>query len=302
MYGNVARTLDRLMCRLPIVPRRGRALGSMRRVLRAILVGFLALRAQPIAAQCEILGSPEVPTTGNVFVAGEFAQGYDIGLDTDMKQRDWLDCDRDTCAGCCRMAMPSGQQWGAVFITVGKPANPPRPARDFSGFQRLHLELRGELGGESVKVGLKDACDPDNGTEIKQEIGPVTTDWQSFDFDVSLFSTANTSQLYVLTEFVFDSNIGGVEDPRTVFFRDIRFLVAAPASCGDADRSGSITVTDGVQTLRAAAGLTSPCSLDVCDIDGSGAITVTDGVQVLRAAAGLPVEFRCSSLEGSLPH
>ncbi len=65
--------------------------------------------------------------------------------------------------------------------------------------------------------------------------------------------------------------------------------LAAPATaqlCGDADGSGSITVTDGVRVLRAAAGL-GECDLALCDADGSGAVTVSDGVNVLRAAAGL---------------
>lgn len=64
--------------------------------------------------------------------------------------------------------------------------------------------------------------------------------------------------------------------------------------CGDADGSGSVTVTDGVQTLRAAAGLSSPCTFARCDVNGSGTITVTDGVQVLRGAAGLPLGGTCS--------
>jgi len=64
--------------------------------------------------------------------------------------------------------------------------------------------------------------------------------------------------------------------------------------CGDADGSGTVTVTDGVQTLRSAAGLDSACTLAACDIDGSGSITVTDGVGVLRAAAGLDVTLSCS--------
>jgi hypothetical protein len=64
-------------------------------------------------------------------------------------------------------------------------------------------------------------------------------------------------------------------------------------ACGDADGSGSVTVTDGVQVLRAAAGLSSPCTAARCDVNGSGTITVTDGVQVLRDAAGLPTDPRC---------
>ena len=66
-----------------------------------------------------------------------------------------------------------------------------------------------------------------------------------------------------------------------------------PGLCGDADANGSITVTDGVQTLRAAAELSTSCTPERCDVDGSGAISVTDGVNVLRGAAGLPFTSDC---------
>lgn len=67
-------------------------------------------------------------------------------------------------------------------------------------------------------------------------------------------------------------------------------------TCGDADGGGSVSVTDGVQVLRAAAGLDAQCPSVECDVDGSGAVTVTDGVNVLRTAAGLAVTLRCSQL------
>ncbi len=73
-------------------------------------------------------------------------------------------------------------------------------------------------------------------------------------------------------------------------------LVATPAgaqTCGDADASGSVTVTDGVQTLRFAAALSSSCTAARCDVDGSGSVTVTDGVNVLRKAAGLSAPDAC---------
>jgi hypothetical protein len=66
-----------------------------------------------------------------------------------------------------------------------------------------------------------------------------------------------------------------------------------PGLCGDADLSGAITVTDGVQTLRAAADLASGCTTARCDLDGSGTVSVSDGVNVLRAAAGLPFTANC---------
>jgi uncharacterized protein len=63
----------------------------------------------------------------------------------------------------------------------------------------------------------------------------------------------------------------------------------APASaqlCGDADENGTVSLTDGVLVLRAAAGL-GECEVARCDADGNGSVTLTDGVNVLRAAAGL---------------
>ncbi len=74
------------------------------------------------------------------------------------------------------------------------------------------------------------------------------------------------------------------------------WVAAAPAGaqvCGDADGNGTVGVLDGVQTLRAAAGLETLCTAAACDVDGNGSITVTDGVNVLRKAAGLPIVENC---------
>ncbi len=71
--------------------------------------------------------------------------------------------------------------------------------------------------------------------------------------------------------------------------------------CGDADGNGSVSVSDGVQTLRAAAGLETGCTTATCDVDGNGSITVTDGVSVLRKAAGLPITENCTGGSGAQP-
>jgi hypothetical protein len=64
--------------------------------------------------------------------------------------------------------------------------------------------------------------------------------------------------------------------------------------CGDATGDGTVTDTDGVQVLRAAALLSSTCTSGVCDVNGDGSINDTDGVLTLRLAALLPVETACS--------
>jgi len=59
-------------------------------------------------------------------------------------------------------------------------------------------------------------------------------------------------------------------------------LVGVAHSRCDANGDGVISVSDGVQVLRAAAQLPSLCNLDACDANRDGAITVGDGVNVLR--------------------
>jgi hypothetical protein len=73
-------------------------------------------------------------------------------------------------------------------------------------------------------------------------------------------------------------------------------VTAEAQVCGDADNSGAVTVTDGVQVLRAAAGLSSTCDTNSnCDVDGNGSVSVTDGVNVLRKAADLPISEACAA-------
>ena len=75
---------------------------------------------------------------------------------------------------------------------------------------------------------------------------------------------------------------------------------AEAQECGDADGSGTVTVTDGVQALRAAAGLSSSCTGSTCDVDGSGSVTVTDGVNVLRKAAGIAITESCGGVDAQV--
>ncbi len=70
---------------------------------------------------------------------------------------------------------------------------------------------------------------------------------------------------------------------------------ARAASCGDANDNGSVTVTDGVLVLRAAAQLPAACPQQRCDMNVDGGVTVTDGVLALRVAAGVTTTTACSS-------
>ena len=156
------------------------------------------------------------PQPHSIYYGPRLADGYNMGVNTSGGLTNWV----TDMGGYMRMAYPSGQQWGVVFITVGPPRNPPRPGKDLSRYRTLSLELRGQVGGEDIRIGLKDNTDPDDGSETKVLVSDLTTEWQTFTFPLSDFKTADRTRLYVVIEFVFE--VGTPAE--TVYFRHIRYL------------------------------------------------------------------------------
>ena len=150
-----------------------------------------------------------------VYVGERLLAGYDFGVNSSGNRTDWL----SDMNGSMRMDYPAGQSWGAVFITIGKSTNQLRPWKDFSRFQTVAIELKAKQGGESIDIGIKDTNDADDGREAKIKTPYLSTEWQTYNFTLSSFHTANLEELYVVVEFVFE---GPAE--QTVFFRNIKYL------------------------------------------------------------------------------
>lgn len=175
--------------------------------------GCLLALALPLSARAQ--GGKPPATSHAILDAGRLTAGYELGVDTDQENRDWLEEVSDEL----KMAYPQGQKWGAVFAVVGKMDKnvKARQTKDFSGFHTLVVSMRGEHGGEVVEIGLKDRTDPDNGAETKSK-KKLTREYQTYTFPLSYFRTANLQELYVVTEFVF-----GGPRPSTIFVSRIEF-------------------------------------------------------------------------------
>jgi hypothetical protein len=124
--------------------------------------------------------------------------------------------------------------------------------------------------------------------EFGHVLGLSHPDQCNKDFNVLMRSAS----LFRSTDpcFVLDPTSADLNGARRVY--PVVNPTPAPL-CGDADGNGAVTVSDGVQVLRAAADLSSSCTPSRCDADGNGTVSVTDGVIVLRAAAGLPFTTAC---------
>ena len=111
---------------------------------------------------------------------------------------------------------PGGTQWGALWLAVLRTADG-RPSLDFSGFDTLVLEMKGDIGGESVLVHVKDRDDPDDGTQTNVELA-LTDDWQVYEIALDRFETADLSTLSVVFGFAF------FREPQSFSIRNARYL------------------------------------------------------------------------------
>jgi exo-beta-1,3-glucanase (GH17 family) len=153
----------------------------------------------------------------DVFAGSKLEKPFDLGIDTDRQQRDWL----TATPGVLTMAYPAGQQWGAMFVTVGKPVPPGnRPSIDLSRYRSLSVELRASTNGQRVRLGIKGRSQPDDGGEITVEC-TLSTHWSTVALPLSLFANVDLQHLYVVFEVVFQGSAA-----ETVDMRDLRYSPA----------------------------------------------------------------------------
>lgn len=176
---------------------------------RMFLTGFCA----SAVAAC----APAGTQIKDVLVDAQLTAGFVMGVNSSGGKTDWLTPEN----GYMKIAYPENQAWGAVFITVGPPVNPPRPSMDFSLYRTLLIDMKGDPGTKQVDIGIKAKTQPDNGTEKKLP-ALITSAWRTHRFSLNMFTGADLHNLYVVAEWVF----GGAK-AQTVYVRNVRYSSAA---------------------------------------------------------------------------
>jgi len=220
----------------------------------------------------------------DVLVGTTLSSGFDMGVNSSGGRTDWLINEVTQF----RMAYPAGQLWGAVFVTVGRPVDPPRPSMDFSAYQTLLIEMRGEKGGEEVDIGIKDSTQPDNGTETKIRVA-LSVNWRIYAFPLSKFTGADLKKLYALTEFVFDGTAA-----KAVFFRTIRYGCQSAPSVASAVSGASFqpgVAGGGWISIFGTALAATTRPWGVGDIQGTKLPKALDGTAVSIADRDLVVSY-----------
>lgn len=109
-----------------------------------------------------------------------------------------------------------GVEWAGIWFPTGLlGSNEPR---DYSVFEKLVLELRGDAGGETIQVNIEDRNDPVDGSSTKIPL-LLTDQWKTYEIDLADFKTADLGILTVPFGFVFN------EEPAAFSVRSVKYVV-----------------------------------------------------------------------------
>ncbi len=107
--------------------------------------------------------------------------------------------------------------WAVAYYRNPSNAMVERPTMDYSSYKSIKLELKGEKGGETVFITLKDNLDPDDGTETKVPL-ILTNEYKTYEIPLSEFKTANLKELFIVASLVF------MEEAIKVHLRSVEYV------------------------------------------------------------------------------
>jgi len=130
--------------------------------------------------------------------------------------------------GAFRFTFKGGTPWAVFSLSVRENNRTVgRAAADFTRFDRIRVEAKGASGGERLLLHLKDKNDPDDGTQTNVEI-VLGTDWETYEFSLSDFETADLSALHLALGFLMLNEAS----PVSFSVRTVKFLKPAGQEIG----------------------------------------------------------------------
>ncbi|NND80372.1 MAG: hypothetical protein HKN53_10775 [Maribacter sp.] len=108
-------------------------------------------------------------------------------------------------------------EWTVVYFRNPSNALIERPTKDYSCYKTLKLELKGDKGGETVSVALKDADAPDDGSETKVPL-TLSSKWETYEIPLSEFKPTNLKELFIVASLIL------IDDANKISVRNIEYV------------------------------------------------------------------------------
>jgi hypothetical protein len=112
-----------------------------------------------------------------------------------------------------------GEEWAVIYWgPLDSSTSGDIPNLDFSRFSTLKVELKGEKGGEVIRVLVKDVDYPNDTSPVSIDL-VLKRDWQTWEIDVSEFAPNDMSRLHVPLGLL----IYPAEEPLSFSIRNARY-------------------------------------------------------------------------------
>lgn len=145
-----------------------------------------------------------------IFTAPSPSQGLDH-----VYNRIWIEDD------ALNARYTGGQPWAYLYIKVGFiEIVVERFSKDYSGYDRIRLELKREANTEcsDLSLEIKDIDDATKGG-LRNVPLALTPEWQTYTVDLAEFVEADLTRLNIVAGFLFES-----PQPCGISIRDVRYL------------------------------------------------------------------------------
>lgn len=121
--------------------------------------------------------------------------------------------------GALHIEWPGGADWASVYWgPLHGGGGSGRASWDMTRFSKLVVELKGDRGGESLGVLVKDADYPDDISPVSVDV-TLGQDWQSFEIDLADYAPNDFSRMHIPLGFV----IFPADEPLSFSVRNARY-------------------------------------------------------------------------------
>ena len=154
------------------------------------------------------------PDILSVLRNGQLISGFNFGFGSSIAFNDWRNFEDNYTT----FKYPNNVlEWGFPHIAVSA-LNGRVNQMDFSKYNTLYVEMKGENGGESFEVLIKDKFDPYDGSESRLQV-TLTDQWEIYEFDIDQFETADKTIIQIPFGILFEGPKGRQIHIKTVQFK-----------------------------------------------------------------------------------
>jgi len=150
----------------------------------------------------------------SILINGKVPTGFDVKMTASDIWKDSVSNEDD----CLVFIYPENTyEWASPYFEIaalGGRVN----EMDFSGYTKLVIEMKGDIGGETFEITMKDKNDPPDGSESRVKI-ELTNDWKTYTIETSQFKNADMKTIMVPLAIVFQGKVGKTIKIRTIQFK-----------------------------------------------------------------------------------